>query len=277
MPFAACNGQAANADPRKGDAAMIDTDNAVSKIKKLMEHAGCEGCTEAEVETYLRKARKMMEEYNLTENDILGQTEEKRENLYESIDSINVFNRVTNLHQFFKDLAGAAAAVCDCKHYTGWRNMPSPDCRNKGKMEDRHCVFIYGLPKDRAVAAELFTILNATMHAMARRGYGSKWGSSHNSYCLGFAGRIRQRAEEMASSSTLSGSEAEQSTAIVLVKGDMLKRYGRDILGLGRGKAGRGHQVKDMSAFARGVSEGNKVHLGRNGLGNSGVSQKLLK
>lgn len=255
---------------------------AVARIRKLMEHANCEGSTEAEMESYLSKARKMMDELGITEDVVLSAQDEesKRRQDAETTDE-SVVSRVGAVPMFFRRTAQAVCYVTDTAIYTSTREETKPDgtvVRNKhGQARRREHIVFYGLKRDVAVAKELYAELHASIHAMAWMRCGKAgWSSSHMSYAMGFADKLCSRASALryeskdAQEAAANVAGANGGFAIILAKDAILARK-RQALGLvSRGKA-RATKIGDSSAYGQGQSDGAAVSLGTNGI--SGKAQ----
>jgi hypothetical protein len=246
---------------------------ALERIRKLIKVSQGEGATEAEVELYMAKARKMMDEMNISEKEAFSQPSGQQE-AYDSIKEEVAFSRGGGLEVFFKYLARAVCNVCDTKYYLSerWMKNPSPRKSDSGTHHMRQCIILYGLPRDVAVADELLKELIATVGTMARMRYGKGWNKSHMDYSRGFSTRLIERSEQTKQES----SETCGTTAIVLVKDGLLKRWATEKLNLVPGKASR-VKISDGGAYLSGKSDANKVSLGTNNIrGNAGSTPKMI-
>lgn len=255
----------------------MDTQAAIDRIRKLIKHAQGEGATEAELDSYMAKARKIMEEFNLDDKAI-AESEVAKDTAYDSMKYERGFSRSGSLWQGDTDLAYVVGVVCGTRHFTGFRNT-SDDGRvyygRTGRVQTRHFIMWYGMPRDVAVSMALYAELKATVETMAAfRGYGSSgMNQAFRSYYLGFVNRLWQKANEQKNQSTVESG----TTAIVLVKDGLLKRFAKDKLNLSRSKS-RGTTIGDSTAYATGNADGRDVHLGTNGIsGQKSRPQNLLE
>jgi hypothetical protein len=228
-----------------------DREVIVNRIKKLMAYASDGSATEAEVEAATGRVRKLMDEWNIAHSEI-STNHDAAETAYQSIIEVSCFDRANAVPKFFRRLAHVPDKICDTSHYLDSRADP----KKPGKTRE-HVVY-YGLPRDVEVAVALFRELLATCHAMTWFRCGKEgWGADHNSYAMGFADRLLERAKAQLAASQV----ACNTTAIVLVKGNLLKRY-HDKIGLSpmRSRAGRMSGGK----YDQGYSDGAGVSLGVN-------------
>lgn len=238
---------------------------AINRIRKLMEHANCSGATEAETESYLAKARKMMDELGVTEDVILTASDEesKRRQDAETCDESAV-HRVGSVPKAFVRCAQAVCCVTDTGVYTSTRYTKPMGREDAQEKLCEHLIF-YGLKRDVAIARELYAELHASVHAMARLRCGKgAWTSSHASYAHGFTERLLVRAQLLRDESKRATAGPVGSTSIILAKDAILARK-REALGLvSRKSHSRGHSISDGTAYANGQQDGNNVSLGTN-------------
>lgn len=229
---------------------MIDREKALDRVRKLLNHAkGAGHFSEAEVETYLRHARKLMDEFNIAEADIVDENSDVSKSAYDSIKKESAYRRA-HLDRFMVDLAWTPAVITDTQFYINFRS-------------DGEHVTYYGLPRDVAVACELYKELLVTMRTMCKVRYGEARPKEYKDYCLGFAWRIRQRAQEVKKQS----SQTAGTTAIVLAKDVLVGRWASNNLKLRKRKSSGG-RIGDSDAFSNGVGDGNNVSLETNQLRN---------
>lgn len=239
----------------------MDIDAVISRIRKLMAHAQGEGATEAEIKTYMAKARAIMDQFNIEEAEL----EQKDTAVLPTIEIGMAKSRAGKLDIWFVDLAGAAAAICDVRHYTATRYedpvLGNRTTNRKGEPQKREYLLFYGLSRDIAVARALYSEFDATAHAMAayRCGAWSKdgWTKSHHAYACGFASRLRDRAEEIKKVAIA----VPTTTAIVLRKDALLEAF-RDKMGMVPRK--QRSKISDGDAYHAGATDAGNVSLGTN-------------
>lgn len=226
-----------------------DKTKVLERIRKLFATASSgSGATEAEVETALRLAKKIMEANDLEEHEVLSHADaagdRARQTAYDSIVDEKPIKRST-IHQFDRDTACCASLIAGCSYYIAV---------GRG-------IRFYGLPVDVAVASALYRELINTMQTMAKVRYGETWcRNPHHHYCDGFALTLRRRAQEMHAAK----SENVTSTAIVLCKDALLKRYGNEKLGLITGRPRKAYSSAKNNSFFTGMTDGKSVDIGAN-------------
>ena len=215
-------------------------DKILGKIRKLLAVANNGSATEAEVESYMAAARKLMDEHNIDEAEALSSAAGKK-TAYDSMCDHAAVTRINCIkHEVLLSLA--VCAICDVGTYRS----------AGGRSEEIH---FYGLPTDVAVAKEFFTYICTSAKLLAKKVYGKAWGLQHFHYCEGFAARIATRAEELKKGSAQPG--------LVLCKSDMIRRYGEDKLHLRRVPMSASSAHSD--AYLHGWRDGAAVDLGVDG------------
>lgn len=249
---------------------MIDRERAVERIRKLLNHAKGPGerISETEVEVYLKHARKLMDEFNIDEQEAM-QSDKGQQDAYASIREEKVYGRAGRLDEFMIRLAHVIKHICDVGFFLQkdvdekWKVKHPNDNgvrygRRKLKFVGlRQWVVFYGLPQDLAVGAELYKELLTAMRIMCRVRYGEARPPEYKAYCLGFADRLINRAIEAKKVST---NEAG-TTAIVLVKDGLVKRWAENNLNL-RGRKTRGSTIGE--GYGEGYDDGANVSLDTN-------------
>jgi hypothetical protein len=239
-------------------------DKAVERIRKLMAVSSGAGATEAEIETYLAAARKLMDKFAVEESE-LNRNEDTRQAAYESMVIFEAYARAGGISPWDNWLAYVPDAICDVGHYTSkkWR------ANKRGKFCEHEVLIFYGLPRDCEVAKAMYQELLATMRAMARFRLGKDWMKLEQDYCTGFTTRLTTRARELKrSSSSPENAEGSGSTAIVLLKDQLLKRK-REELGLVARKGRSSSRSINEGAYSAGAEDGGNVSLGTNQIGAS--------
>lgn len=234
-----------SAEPTKSEAAKT---RIIERIKKLMAVANNGAATEAEVESYARMARKLIEEHNISEHEVLTKSEDARASAYDSIKEEDFLSmaRLVELHD--KRMAAVAATICDCELY--FRTE-----KNWQGKQVRETLVFYGLPTDLAVCRVFFAEIRATIKAMATVKYGSKWGTLHREYAVGFTSTLLRRSQELKRN-------AAQGYGIVLAKDALLTKWAANKLSLRSVKSKATKDYSRSSAYHQGRQDGNKFDLG---------------
>lgn len=242
---------------------MKDRSKIIDLIEKLTRRAKCDASSEAEVAMAINTARKLMDEYNVSDADLFA-NEESADNLYESMTQADAAEsagtKVDKLHQI---IAGAVDAVCDTRHYyRNWvRENPKydPTKVRSYQYQDRCSIKYFGLPRDVAVALYLHEQLWVTVKTMSRVRVGKGWGKEHWDYCRGFVYMLRERARAARNNTP------SDSKAVVLSKDTLLQKYEENKLDLVYKKP-RGFTINDPTRFNQGRQDAKDVNLSTNGL-----------
>lgn len=215
----------------------MDRDKILETIKKLLAHANDGGVqSEAEIEAYMGKARKLMDEYDVEDHEVLKREPEKAE-----VGRENVYDRQGTLPYHAEILGNVPAILFDCRAI-------------KQRVDGRTVMSYVGLKRDVAVAIAMYHELLTSMKTVARVRYPWKWSRVHVSYCLGFAQRLVDRAKTM-----------RTQPAIVLCKSAIVQAWIDENLCM-RESRERRTSISDPSAFTRGMLDADGVSLGVNGL-----------
>ena len=232
-------------------------DKAADRVKKLLQWvANARNTTkaaengEAEIEAFTKAARKLMEEHNLEEYEVMTKDADVRQTAYDSIRQEDALTmaRLVELHD--KRMATVAAEICDCKVFTRTDHTYAA-----GKLKKTETIVFYGLPTDLAVCKAFFAELRASIKAMATMKYGSKWGTVHREYAAGFVATLLVRARKMKST-------VANCVAIVLCKDGLLIRWAGEKLNL---RTVYDNSRKDFSrsdAYREGREDGKQFDLG---------------
>lgn len=228
---------------------MSDRERIVERIKKLLAHANDNGerMSEAEVESYVRMAQKLMREHEVEEDEVLRREPHRHQAAYESIVQVDAYFRDSTMPAYAEHLMLVCEVVCGVKSLKRRQWTATP----RGGAWRKTLVF-YGLPRDCEVAVALYRELLTSMRVMARVRFGQKHGAMHRSYCSGFVARLDEKARDLRS-------EPVTGTAIVLVKDGLLRRYGE---ALGLKAAPKNRQQIDDAAYWRGHADAADVSLG---------------
>jgi hypothetical protein len=222
----------------------------VEKIRKILSKVNHEGgatvASEAEMNTAMEMARKLMSKFDIDEGlfeRLVKGDDESKNNLFDQMVEVRAYHRkeVRN-YEFFDYMADAVTFVCDVGFRRDYEELERKQKKtNKwGECPDKEYQYsfkFYGLPRDVAMATALYQELVATMFAMSwlTQGKGG-WTKKHNSYAMGIGHRLYWKGKaikDAAAAATSSGEEA-QAGAIVISKRGLLDRYKYDVLGYTR-------------------------------------------
>lgn len=260
---------------------MKTKEQVIEQIRKLMNYARDGSASEGEVENALGHAKRLMSKFDVEEHEILPKSESAQKAAYESIIELDAYDRAGGINPWDRSLLNALCQMFDTRMYTQsryYRRNPDgtigEEFRDRhGKWQDREFAVVYGLPRDVEVTIALYRELLPTMRTMLRFRYPRDWRKLEGSYCEGFVDRIYTRARE-----AKSYAKHSETTAIVLVKDQLVARYAEEKLNLRSRRGGGGRREIDGGAYAAGSTDGSRVSLGTNGIGSSGTkSRKELR
>lgn len=231
--------------------AMMDEEQKkriIEKVRKMLGYDTQRGMTsDAEIDNYLAKARRMMDDWNIKEAEVYN-TPEKRETAKENVSQSDAYSR-TSLVKFMVELAWVPVLICDVKFLIHNRRLPN------GKK--RQSIRFVGIDRDVAIAGELYNELLATMRLMCAARYGDSRPPEYNSYCLGFTLRLIGRAQEL---------KDQACTAIVIAnKQRVIDDWITQHYGELKNRTSKATTVIH-SAYVNGMMDGEKVELNINGI-----------
>lgn len=211
----------------------MNREEAVDKIRKMMNLANDGSASEGEVENAVRFARRLMDQFNVTDSECNRPVESTDIGDHEAV------TRIT-FDQWEKSLAMVIKEVCDVGVYYA-------------PGTNKNALHFVGTERDVAIGKELFTTLMITVKSMARLKQGPGWTVSHRSYCLGFVDSLVDKArDEKRKSSAEAG-------AIVLCKGAMIRKWMDENLRL---QPEAPTSNVDQHAYQRGRADGRLADIG---------------
>jgi len=171
----------------------------INKIRKLLNLAADDSSAEGEIENALRFAQRLMDEHNLTRDDL---TPDEIAAESERMTRTAVYGGTTTCAAWERALV---RAVCSCigtvSYYiaepdylrtpTGIVILP-PDRTAGPKVRGRWQFF--GLAEDVALAVALFNETRELIAAMSRLRWGGVYRGPGRSYCEGFASALEHKA-----------------------------------------------------------------------------------
>lgn len=252
--------------------ALLDTEAVLRRIASLMAKTRDAGATPEETNSAMRVAKKLMDQYNVQEHQVLAAKDARADvaakAAYDSITEIVVYQR-KGMNQWDKQLCRVVNAVCGTKTY--FTQKWGKDGRGKDAFLDT--MMMYGFPVDLEVSKALFHELLATMRAMLRVRYGKDALRYEASYCLGFVTDAIYKAQNMKIASAEYQVD-ENTTAIVLQKDKIVERWAADKLSLGPAR-GRATKVRNAAAYDAGRRDGSNLELPAHG--RAGMTPRLPK
>lgn len=217
----------------------------IERIKKLERMASSKGgASEGEIANALRFIKDLRDKYDLEDADLRDRPDD-----VEIIEDVAMEWNRTMLWQ--ENLGAALADLFDCQFFIhnrhkGWTKT--------GKQKIYKGMKFVGTARDVAVACQVYEVTYYTMRMMMRMRYGGgNWTVEHNSYASGMVQRLWDRIRQMKQE------VAEATTAIVLCKDAIIKRYVHENMRVTRTKART--QMIDRAAQALGYEDGAKLDL----------------
>lgn len=231
----------------------MDKQKIIDKIEKLMRKTREAGASEAESETAIRAARKLMDEYNVELAEVMAAADSAAKDPL-SVDNVveQVCRENNTAVTFERLLMWVVCFVCDCKWYKQ-KEIKS------GPFKRKRQLVLYGFERDVVAARALWIELSITVKAMARAHLGKGWSSKHLQYANGFAYGLYDKAKAMKDERERKPVETSDCTALIVrKKEDALTTYGEEKLQLAKG---RSHMRPVDSNFALGNSHGRQHDL----------------
>lgn len=245
----------------------LNSEQAVDRLRKLLARAKDNASSEQEVNAAMKVARKIMDEYNLSESDAIQADHASQRS--DDIMEAEAVSRSVGLDKLEKELAWVCADLLDVRWYreTRWVRSKTKFYSHGGpKLVKRESLVFYGYSRDVAIAQFLLPELFATIKAMSRYRLGSGWNKRHWDYCRGFVWQMRVRAAELRRQKP----EATTSTSLVVLKDANVQRWAEENLHLKNGRKGRGMKINDQALFEKGKADGNEISLDTEGLTGGG-------
>jgi len=231
---------------------MADRDSILTKLEALMKRTRENGASEAEVESAMAVARKLMDEHNVAMEEVL--LRQSRGKAF-TVEIKEETARSTTMPRPFEQLLlHLVSEICGVR----WYYRPDP------KTPDRttrltHYVF-YGMEQDILVAKLLFLELLVVIRAMASVKVGSGGGglqARRRAYCEGFSRGLFFKVKKQ-------GQEAKPTTpgtSLVLCKEEALDRYSTDILNIKQVKSKVQKKQNNPSDYNVGWMDGAEYEL----------------
>lgn len=225
----------------------MSKNSIIDKIRNLFKRTEANGASEAEVETAMKIAHKMMETHAIEMSDLL-------ESQGRSIGMDDIVEQCVRTHckmdRWEKNMAHCVGMMTDTK----WFMSQSVSYEN-GKKTIKHHVTYYGERTDVAAAFAMYVELLIVFKTMARHRLGKKWTQAHYHYMDGFGQGMlsifhdQKKEMEQARSSSSSG--------MILHKSALIRQYAENKLKLTtRTARPTTKKGENISAFSSGYHDG---------------------
>lgn len=155
---------------------MSERERVIERIKKLMSFSTA-NASQGEVENAIRMANKLMSDLNIQEKDLKPSADKPC-----AFNMSLVMKRSGKLERMDIGVFESIHGIFNC---VGWYQHT----RELGKrgVAKFHTAWMAGHASDLDLTISMLNELRIWMRAEARRRYGKKWGTSHTSFCEGFA------------------------------------------------------------------------------------------
>lgn len=257
----------------------MDLTKVKENIRAMLNLANNDAATEGEVANAMRFAAKLMEQHQLTEEDVKeSKVEEKLLNLERA--AMGQSSSFTHGSETLKDwLSNAAHFACAFVGGVKWYYSDhQPYVKNgirqlsprAGKPLYRTKITFYGIAEDVEIAQQVYDELCMTIITMGRLRYGVVYRGAGVDYCEGFMSGIWDKwyKDQDSQLKLAKAAEAKQpGTALMVIdsrkaiverKKQLTEAWAKENLGLGKGRARRARSNYDGDANAAGRADGAK-------------------
>lgn len=192
---------------------MIQLDRVKEVIRNILNKTSENGCTDAEVNTAIGKAKELMLKYHLSEED-LQESQESQEFNIENANCVKVnvnsvggksYNWDQHLAIFCCEFVGAVHATAIKKQI---RRENGRVVMKNDKPDICTIYTFYGLEEDAKFAAELYEELSLITRTMARMRWGTVFTGAGKAYALGFVQGLCDQIEKTEEQMRLTNSTA---------------------------------------------------------------------
>lgn len=224
----------------------------IEKIRACFARAGCKGASQAEAETSIVMAKRLMANYNLSQAEIEIGGEDS-----ENPDTSNIVEEGGLDH--YKILEQYEITLTHvCEHLFNVQPLIKNGWNKLTGKTGKYMVFI-GKELDVALAKEVYSILRADVNALAKTLGVEVSKSDKYQYRLGVVYTLCERAKEMAKG--LSKEEESKCTALVLVKNAAVQKFMDQTY---PNLKTRNSRINMSGAFLEGRKDGKKVSMNFN-------------
>jgi hypothetical protein len=193
----------------------MSKESIIDKIRNLMSRTADKGCSEAEVESALKIARKLMDTHQVEMADLM----EAQKRSYTMDDIVEQIVRThCKIDRWEKMMMQCVCILTDTKCY-----RTETFVVEAGKHVKKKQVVYYGEKQDVAAAHALYVELLIVFKAMARHRLGTKWTQAHYHYMEGFgSGMLSVFYEERAAAKS---QQSSNTTGMIIHKSQLIKAY----------------------------------------------------
>jgi len=203
----------------------------VGKIKKLLAISEDDSASDAEIQTCIAMARKLMDSYHLSEDDLghepaddFAAVDAADFGIFRSWLSAKCYHWEGQLAVFVKEQTGASCYVHHKEVMRSQSGIVQMD--NKGKPIKASSIAWYGVAEDCMIAMSFYNDLRSIIATMAVARYGSVYKGDGGKYSEGFVAGLFAAARE--SQKKQIALETTSTAMVLRSRRDALVRYKED-------------------------------------------------
>jgi hypothetical protein len=225
----------------------MSREKIIEKIRNLFKRTADNGASEAEVETAMKIAHKMMETHAIEMADLLDKQSKTL-----GIDDIEqqCVRTHCKIDRWEKRMAMCVCMMTDTKCYFSQSHVIE-----KGKIVKKHHVTYYGQSDDVAAAFAMYVELLIVFKTMARHRLGKKWTQAHYHYMEGFGTGMLSIFHEQ--KSQMQRERSSGTTGMILHKSALIRQFEETKLNL-RTRVARPTRKREgmRDAYGAGYTDG---------------------
>ena len=243
----------------------MNVDRVKSSIRAMLNLANDNAASQGEIDNAMRFVRKLMDEHNLTDEDVSA-VDEKMLNLERAELGEKRIKRglqAVAWHgyaaSFVVELIGTVKCYLSAKTPERIDGIIQIDPKSGNPKYCKYFVF-YGIDEEAALAAEIFDELIMTVSSMARLKFGKVVRGEGYDYCCGFIDGLASQLQRVKLPA------ASTSTALVVARNDIVDKklaladdYLQKSTGSKKFRKGRSGRATGGSAYREGHEDG-KTH-----------------
>jgi hypothetical protein len=254
----------------------MDIEKVKDTIRKLLNLANNEGAAEGEIANAMRFAARLMEQHQLSEEDV-SKVDEKLLDLEHAEMAQQSFFAHGEAESIQQWVSSAANFACSFVGGVKWYYQSAVPVRDEngilklkrtGSPIRRTKMTFYGIAEDVEIAHQVYDELCMTIMAVARLRFGVVYRGSGRSYCEGFmAGLWNKWYNDQDQQRKLAHQPTSGSTALMVIdarkeivarKEQLAKDWLSTKVKLGKGRSSRSQRDVDYDAYGTGKSDGSK-------------------
>lgn len=238
-------------------------------IRKLLNLAENDAATEGEVRNALNFAQKLMDQHQLTEEDLPDADNRLLEIERAECAQMDAYTGNDKVAMWERTLAHFVSQFTHVKHYlqSGTevvRKNGIAQLNDSGRPRRARRFVFYGLVEDAQFATQLYEELRVTLASIARLKYGSVYRGSGRDYCEGFANGLYTQVQEV------QRPKLSNSTALVVKRNEIVEAKQRRAVDFIREQGVRlvntrvrsGARSRDFGARESGYRDGKSYRVG---------------